>query len=123
MLWKKIDLELSLKSFPYKEQEKIEEVIHNLFRQWNKVIQESEKITVMLWIADGSEILEYSGDINKEFEWAKWIGVANPPKQEKPLSEAEKRPYLCPREYRENPRTFTYQELKNIVLTLKRIFF
>ena len=123
MLWKKIDLELSLKSFPDKAQDKIEEVIYNLFRQWDKVIQEADQTTIMLWIADGSEILEYSGDITKEFEWAKWIGVANPPKQEKPLTDAQKYPYLCPREYCKNPRTFTYQELKDIVSTLKRIFF
>ena len=112
MLWKKIDLEASLKSFPEKETEKIVGVIRNLYRQWDQMIRKAEQTAVMLWIADGSEILEYSGELDKEFEWAKWIGVANPPVQERPLTEAEKHPCLCPREYRKNPRTFNYKELK-----------
>ena len=38
MLWKKIDLEVSLKSFPEKETEKIVGVIRNLYRQWDQMV-------------------------------------------------------------------------------------
>ena len=123
MLWKKIDLEISLKSFPDKESEKITGVIRTLFRQWDQIIRQAEQTAVMLWIADGSEILEYSGELDKEFEWGKWIGVANPPVQKRPLTEAEKYPWRCPREYRKNPRTFNYRELKELVSSLKSHFY
>ena len=48
------------------------------FRQWDPLIRESGGVSLMFWAADGSEILDYNGRMEDTFEWAKWIGVANP---------------------------------------------
>ncbi len=122
MKWHRIVLEVSLKAFPDPGEKAMSEVIAGIFRQWDDLIRESAETALMFWAADGSEILTFAGDPEAKFEWGKWVGVANPPVQEKPLPEARRFAYLFPREYRENPRTFSYRELHGIVLLCKRIF-
>lgn len=49
-----------------------------LFRQWRRLAGRSGRISILLWIADGSEILEYTGNPADTFEWGYWQGIANP---------------------------------------------
>src|SRR5690606_29189783 len=69
---------------------------------------------------DGSEILDYTGNLNQPLEWSKYIGnpnteyeVGSGPKE---LSLHE-RAYL----YMENPPNYTFKDLKFIVNTLKEV--
>ena len=78
MRWEKLDLEVSLKPFQDRSAGGYERVAEQIFRQWKPLIDESERVSVMFWAADGSEILDYNGRMEDVFEWAKWIGVANP---------------------------------------------
>jgi hypothetical protein len=86
--------------------------------QWRPLLKDREEISVMFWTGDGSEILEYDGDLNKTFEWAYFIGTANLPlatEQDDPaLSLHSKKQY-----YTENPPVMTYGILKNIIRIFK----
>ena len=75
--FREITLEMSLKPFKVNEERYIESICCNLFEQWKPLVKDSDTICVLLWIGDGSEILEYSGEENKKIEWAKYIGRAN----------------------------------------------
>ena len=78
-----VQLEVSLKPFKALSEAGLREVCRRLFEQWLPLCRTSRQVSVLLWAADGSEILDYQGDLSAEFEWAKWVGVANP-RAEKP---------------------------------------
>ena len=68
---------MSLKPFKKTDDEYIKKVCEKLFSQWINLIKGAEVIKVMLWSSDGSEILSYKGNLDEEFEWAKYLGGAN----------------------------------------------
>lgn len=41
------------------------------------MVKDAETVSVLLWSGDGSELLDYSGNMDDEFEWGKYIGAAN----------------------------------------------
>ncbi len=116
-------LELSLKPFKSLDAGSIEEVCRKLFYDWQKLIDKSESLAVMLWTADGSEILEYSGELSQSFDYCDLIGIGNPTKQP-PYEEIEKNNlHVRPIHYREDGvrHTFTYGKLAEIIAALKRV--
>jgi hypothetical protein len=113
-----ITLEASLKPFKKNDPAYIRQVAAELFYQWHSLLRHADTVSVMLWTADGSEILDYKGDMRQPLEWARYMGnpntvheVGSGPKE---LSLHE-RAYL----YMENPPEFTYGDLKFIIQTLK----
>ncbi|AGA76688.1 hypothetical protein [Echinicola vietnamensis] len=113
-----ITLEASLKPFKQNDEAYFKKVASEMFTQWHSLLRHADTVSVMLWTADGSEILDYSGDLNQPLEWSKYIGNPNTEHEvgsgPKELSLHE-RAYL----YMENPPDFTYKDLKLIVNTLK----
>ena len=117
-MFKDITLEVSLKPFKQTDNEYIHNVCKKIFRQWYPLLKNREEISVMLWTADGSEILDYSGNADDTFEWACYIGNAN-----KPLSvsddDMERSIHSKKKFYMKNPPIMTYKILKNIVAAFK----
>ncbi len=115
-----ISLEMSLKPFKVNDNEYIRKVSAEVFTQWSALIRQADTVSVMLWTSDGSEILDYKGNLNQPLEWAKYNGNPNSGKEvgsgPKELTIHE-RAYL----YMENPPEFTYSDLKFIVQTLKEV--
>ena len=115
---KTVNLEMSLKPFKRTDDEYIRGVCKKVFEQWRPLLKNRETVSVMLWTADGSEILDYSGDPDKEFEWCKYIGNANIKligEDEDPDISLHGRKRL----YTENPPVMTYAVLKKIVSAIK----
>lgn len=120
---KEITLEMSLKPFKINTHDEIKAVCKSLFMQWLPLVKNAETVCVLLWIGDGSELLEYSGDMNEKVEWAKYIGRANEfdgdwnkdSDPEKLSPHAQK--YL----YMENPPIFHYEDIKFITEILKEV--
>lgn len=91
-----------------------------MFIQWRPLLIDREEISVMMWISDGSEILDYNADDNTSFEWCIYVGMANMPllsDKENPAISLEKRK----QKYMENPPDMTYGILKSIVSKIKLI--
>ncbi|WP_460637127.1 hypothetical protein [Larkinella harenae] len=113
-----ITLEASLKPFKKNDKAYIQQVATELFTQWHALLRHTDTVSVMLWTSDGSEILDYKGDLKQSLEWARYIGNPNTAHEvgsgPKDLSLHE-RAYL----YMENPPAFTYGDLKYIIQTLK----
>jgi hypothetical protein len=113
---KNITLEISLKPFKQTDDEYIENVCKVFFTQWAPLLESADTVSVMLWAADGSEILDYNGDMDESFEWAYLIGNANKP-LDSPHGSIHERSCL----YMENPPIMTYNILRSIIKTIKRI--
>jgi hypothetical protein len=122
MNFRNVTLELSLKPFWDPSPAGMEAVARHLFTQWAAMLKGAEQVSVMMWTSDGSEILDYRGSLDDTFEWAKWVGVANPhyPPIDPNNPEADSF-HRKPRLYRPDPPEYTYGMLKQLVATLKRV--
>ncbi|WP_168120280.1 hypothetical protein [Paenibacillus sp. HB172176] len=119
---KSITLEMSLKPFKSMEAPDVEAVCQALFSQWRPLLKHADTVKVMLWASDGSEILEYDRNLDKEMEWAKYIGGANPRDKRALKNDPDgvglhARSYL----YMAEPPFLTYRIFRKIVETIKRI--
>lgn len=114
----RVTLEMSLKPFTSLEQTAIDEVCAEAIRQWMPLIGMAGKASMLLWVADGSEILTWDGNEYTEFEWARYIGFAN----EHCFSHIQggEDPRIA-RLYRDNPVRMTYGDLSRIVESFKRV--
>lgn len=115
-----VTLEASLKPFKQRDTVFYNRVAEELFFQWRPLLRYADTVSVMLWASDGSEILDYSGDLTQQLEWARYIG--NPNTQHAvgsgPASlSLHERAYL----YMDDPPEFTYDDLRQIVDVLKSV--
>lgn len=119
-----LTLEVSLKPFYDKSDAGIRAVCEKMYLQWEPLFKDIDQISVMFWTADGSEILDYSGNMNDSFEWAKYIGVANPEVYGNipDLPQSQLSIHKSPRLYRETPPDYTYYDLRNILTTMREVF-
>ena len=115
---KSVTLEMSLKPFRETGEEYIRWVCRDVFAQWKPLLKGRDQVSVMLWTADGSEILDYAGRMEEPFEWGYFLGTAN-----LPLAGEGDRPDLSlhtkARHYMEDPPVMTYGILRDIVRILK----
>lgn len=118
----RVCLEVSLKPFGLDmSPEGIENTCRELFDGWRELIGHADSAAVLLWTSDGSEILEYNGDLESTFDWARYIGIGNPKKQlpewDPEGDDLHTRPVL----YMENPPQMCYSDLKRIIAAIKRV--
>ena len=118
-LLQRVTLEMSLKPFLSLEPAAVERVCGEAIRQWLPLIGMSSTVSVLLWVADGSEILVWDGNLEKELEWAKYIGFANEWTFSH-IKEGKDDPKTAI-VYTESPVTMTYRDLQSIIATLKRV--
>ncbi len=117
-MFKKITLEMSLKPFKKTDINYLRKVCKKVFTKWRPLLENRKTISIMLWVGDGSEILDYSGKQEDSFEWARFIGTANLPypDNDTPL---ETSLHVRKRDYINNPPKMTYGILKTIVSLIK----
>lgn len=117
-----LTFEISGKPFLNDSEEEMRRVARTLFRQWRRLAGRSGRISILLWIADGSEILEYTGNPADTFEWGYWQGIANPmPMPENPSPEAFRNYNFVPFRYREDAAPRTYGWLKRLIQILREV--
>ena len=78
-MYKNVTLEVSLKPFKQTDEAYIRKVCEEIFVQWYPLVKDCESVSVMLWTSDGSEMLDYAGDLDDSFDWCKYLGTANLP--------------------------------------------
>ncbi len=119
-----VTLEVSLKPFKDRSDTGIAEVCETIARQWIPLTRHAREISIMFWAADGSEILDYRGRMQDRFEWAKYIGVANPGIYGKTpdLPEDQISIHRKPRLYMDQPEDFTYGGLRRIAGIVRKVF-
>ena len=117
-MFENITLEVSLKPFKQTDDAYIRGVCEQIFRQWHPLIKDRKSISIMLWVGDGSEILDYAGRLEDTFEWTRFVGTANLPypADGEPL---EISLHKRKQDYIKNAPVMTYGILKSIISVLK----
>lgn len=119
-MFKNVTIELSLKPFKSTDEDYMRGVLKHLFKQWSILCDDAEEVSVLLWTADGSEILDWHGNLDEKFEWCKYVGGANNRRGDTSSLDPKgvglhTRSYL----YMDNPPEFTYAILKKLVSLIK----
>jgi hypothetical protein len=119
---KEIVLEISLKPFLSRKAESYGKTAEELFRQWRPLWDGAERLSVMLWTGDGSEILEFGGEMEKTFDWGRYIGVINDkqtPQQKKDDPE-RRHAFTTGKVFETGTKKLDYATLKEIVSSIKK---
>ncbi len=119
-MFKSVTLEMSLKPFKKTDEESVLTVCERVFEDWKHLLDGREVVSIMLWSADGSEILDYNRNLDDEFEWCKFLGSAHLKRLEEGKDSATSL-HIRNQLYMENPPKMTYGVLKRIVCAIKRV--
>ena len=116
-----VTLEISGKPFMDDSEEEMFRVGRRMFTQWKALTDMTDRISVMLWVADGSDILNWSGELDQTFEWAYWQGCA----EAQPCPEGDpallrRFQHYYPRKYREDAGPRSYRWLKRMIQVLRK---
>lgn len=119
-MFQNVTLEMSLKPFKQTDSAYIRQVCLFVFEQWKPLLKNAGMVSILLWTADGSEILDYKGKLDDSFEWCRFVGTANPP-DHLPWDPEGRSLHARGHDYMENPPQMTYGILKEIVSALKQV--
>lgn len=125
-MFKNITLEMSAKPFKKSDRAYMESVVERLFDLYKPLLREANTVSVMLWLSDGSEILDYRGKPEDEVEWGRYVGCANrPPWMTEAWLDREdpnrENVHASPTLYMTDPPTFTYAHVRQMVEVIKAV--
>ena len=117
-----VTLELSAKAFADSSESCMRRTAELMFRQWKRLTDHAGQVSVLLWVADGSEILEYTGNPGDTFEWAGWWGCANPVPVSGEVTGRQRRDTHCfPRPYQADIAPRSYDWLRRLTAVLREV--
>ena len=70
-------MECSLKPFKQTDDAYVRSVARRIFAHWKPLLKHVPVVSILLWVGDGSEILDYDRDDSVELEWGRYAGSAN----------------------------------------------
>jgi hypothetical protein len=74
---RRIVLEVSAKLFGDFSPPAVEDATRHALRAWGPLVDSGDALAILLWLSDGSEILDWGGDDEASVAWASWVGGAN----------------------------------------------
>lgn len=119
-MFKQVNLEVSMKVFKQNDIDYIYHVVNRVFDHWAPLLKGREVISVLFWVSDGSNILDYTGNLDEEIEWDYFLGCA----KMETLEEGEDRDVNLHEKnvrYMKNTPVVTHRTVKNIVSAIKEV--
>ena len=115
-----LTLEISAKPLFRKDDAFVLALFTDIFRHWWSLARHAERVSLLWWLSDGTDLLEYDGDLERRIEWAKWQGFAH-----STVHAPDKDPHgdsilTHPRLYRPAPVELTYGDVRRIVGLMKQ---
>src|SRR5699024_1083674 len=100
------------------EPDAVHEVATTIVRYWRPLLDAGRSAGILLWVADGSELLDFDGRMDTRFAWAQHIGFVNLAHDPYPYPVPQGRQGV---DYRPAPPQPTYADLARVVATLRQV--
>lgn len=116
----RLTLEVSLKPFSGDlSPAGIRRTCETICDNWRNLGERFERLSVLLWVSDGNDILDWGGDLDAEMVWGHSINFCNHNDLEvyEPTWE-----YPPASPFRRNPPKMRYRDLRDIIAALKARF-
>ena len=104
-LFRRGTLEFGPKVLFRKDDEFLVSFFTELFRTYRQLLKHCDTISLCCWLGDGTDILQYDGDLTKPIAWARWQGFAHP------YGDPPRQPVL----YTDHPVELTYGDLRRVI--------
>ena len=75
-MFRQVNLEVSMKVFKQNDKDYIYHVVNKIYDHWVPLLKGRAAISVLFWVSDGSNILDYTGNLDEEIEWDYFMGRA-----------------------------------------------
>ncbi|MCE9612821.1 MAG: hypothetical protein K8T26_01005 [Lentisphaerae bacterium] len=113
-------MELSPKPFRQLDRAAVQATAEHLMTIWAPLAAHAADVAVLLWVGDGSEILDWHGNLDEPIAWAKYTGFCN--YTEPGAYDAKVRHYRINQAvpYMRNPPVLRYRDLRLIIQCLRR---
>ncbi|MEI6337206.1 MAG: hypothetical protein WCQ57_01325 [Verrucomicrobiota bacterium] len=117
---RRVQLELSLKPFLSADADEVESVTRSLVGMWASLLRHAGELSILLFVGDGTELLQYDGNFDRRFPWAQCIGRVS----DRHKVPDEKDPQHLsldgqPHPFRDRIPEYSYGDLRRIVQTMK----
>jgi hypothetical protein len=120
MRLRNVTLEVSPKPFLRTDDAFVAGVMTEIVRQWYSLLKHAESVSLLWWLGDGTDLLEYDGDPQRRIEWAMWLGFAHKTYVVSAADDPHGESIVGrPRLYRPNPAPLTYGDVRRIVAVMK----
>lgn len=115
-----VSLEISAKPLFRKDDTFVHDLFVNVFRHWWSLLKHADSVSLLWWLSDGTDILEYDGHLDRKIEWGKWQGFAHPTVKSSEHDPHGESIITRPRLYRAEPVELTYGDLRRIIGLMKQ---
>lgn len=109
-LFRRGTLEFGPKSLFAKDEAHLTAYFTELFLSYRQLLKHCEAVSLLFWLGDGTDILQYDGNPATPVSWARWQGFAHP------AGNPPRPPVL----YADNPIELTYGDIARIVAAARR---
>ena len=109
-LFRRGTLEFGPKSLLRKDEAFLDFFFAELFRSYRQLLKHCDAVSLLFWLGDGTEILQYDGTPEQPVAWARWQGFAHP------FGDPPREPVL----YTDHPVELCVGDVRRIVAAARR---
>ena len=115
-LLENVSLEMTPKPLFRKDDGFVLDVFRKLFRDWDPLLRQAERVSFLWWLSDGTDLLVYNRDLGAPIEWMFWQGFAHPTYDVAPEKDPGRDSMTAtPRIYRPDAVELTGADVRRIV--------
>ena len=109
-LFRRGTLEFGPKVLFQKDDAFLDGLFTELFRSYRQLLKHCDAVSLIFWLGDGTDILQFNGDPDQPISWARWQGFAHP------YGNPPRLPVL----YTDHPIELTYGDIRRVIAAARR---
>lgn len=109
-LFRRGTLEFGPKVLFRKDDAFLDGLFTELFRSYRQLLKHCDAVSLLFWLGDGTDILQYDGTPDQPIAWARWQGFAHP------CGDPPRQPVL----YTDDPVALTVGDIRRVIAAARR---
>ena len=103
-------LEFGPKVLFQKDDAYLDGLFTELFRSYRQLLKHCDAVSLLCWLGDGTDLMQYDGNPDTPIAWARWQGFAHPTGN----------PPRLPVLYTDHPIELTYGDVRRVIAAARR---